>query len=246
MNILISGAGLGGPTVAYFLSTYGFIPTLVEKAPSLRTGGYKIDVRGSALEVLRKMGIYEAVASSSTDMQGATVVDQMGKVLAEMSGDEFGLREGEDLEILRQTLCEILMQKIPQVKVMFNDSIKALKQTSDGVYVEFEKSPAQTFDLVIGADGLHSNVRKLAFGDESQFTKHLGLYLSVFTVPNTLNLDRWEMEYTDIAKGRMVNMWSSRGDSHARAAFGFTASLDAPRKGAGGKGQWHSVSINFI
>jgi 2-polyprenyl-6-methoxyphenol hydroxylase-like FAD-dependent oxidoreductase len=81
MRILISGAGLAGPTVAYWLSRYGFHPTLVERAPSLRTGGYKIDVRGAALQVLRHMGIYEAVANASTDMQGAYVVDQEGKVV---------------------------------------------------------------------------------------------------------------------------------------------------------------------
>jgi 2-polyprenyl-6-methoxyphenol hydroxylase-like FAD-dependent oxidoreductase len=225
MRILISGAGLAGPTVAYWLSRYGFNPTLVEQAPSIRTGGYKIDVRGVALQVLRHMGIYEAVANASTDMQGAYVVDQNGRVITEMSADDFGLRQGDDLEILRQSLCEILMAQIPHVKTLFADSIKSISQTHDRVLVEFEKAPPDTFDLVIGADGLHSNVRRLVFGNEELFAKNLSLYLCVFSVPNTFNLDRQEMEYMDLAKGRLVNIWSSRGDVNARAAFGFASSL---------------------
>lgn len=225
MRILISGAGLAGPTVAYWLSRYGFTPTLVERAPSLRTGGYKIDVRGVALQVLRHMDIYNAVANASTDMQGAYVVDQNGKMIAEMSADDFGLRQGDDLEILRQSLCEILMAQIPHVKTLFADSIKSISQTHDRVLVEFEKAPPDTFDLVIGADGLHSNVRRLVFGNEALFAKNLGLYLCVFSVPNIFNLDRQEMEYMDLAKGRLVNIWSSRGDVNARAAFAFSSPL---------------------
>lgn len=225
MRVLISGAGLAGPTIAYWLSYYGFTPTLVERAPSLRTGGYKIDVRGVALQVLRHMNIYETVANASTDMQGAYVVDQNGKVIAEMSANDFGLRRGDDLEILRQSLCEILMAQIPHVKTLFADSIKSIFQTHNEVLVEFEKAPPDTFDLVIGADGLHSNVRRLVFGNEALFAKNLGLYLCVFSVPNTLNLDRQEMEYMDLAKGRLVNIWCSRGDVNARAAFGFGSSI---------------------
>jgi 2-polyprenyl-6-methoxyphenol hydroxylase-like FAD-dependent oxidoreductase len=105
MNVLISGAGIAGLTVAYWLRRYGFTTTIVERAPSLVTGGYKIDVRGTALQVLRRMGIRDAVVAASTDMQGALLVDGEGKILNKMSGDEFGHRVGEDLEIVRGTLC---------------------------------------------------------------------------------------------------------------------------------------------
>ena len=103
MKILISGAGIAGLTVAYWLRSYGFTPTIVERAPSLLTGGYKIDVRGTALQVLRRMGIHDAVVAASTDMQGALLVDKNGKVINEMTGDAFGHRVGEDLEIVRGT-----------------------------------------------------------------------------------------------------------------------------------------------
>jgi len=221
MRILISGAGIGGLTAAYWLQRYGFTPTVVERAPSLVTGGYKIDVRGAALQVLTRMSIHDAVVAASTDMQGAVLVDRDGNVLNKMTGDEFGHRAGEDLEIVRGTLCQILKDKIPNVEFIFGDSIKAISQRPAAVQVEFAKNSAREFDLVIGADGLHSNVRGIVFGDEARFARELGLYLCVYTVPNYLELDRMEMQYTEL--GRVAAIWSSRGDTNARACFGFTA-----------------------
>jgi 2-polyprenyl-6-methoxyphenol hydroxylase-like FAD-dependent oxidoreductase len=221
MRVLISGAGIAGLTVAYWLRRYGFTPTIVERAPSLLTGGYKIDVRGTALQVLRQMGIYDAVIAASTDMQGALLVDKEGKVINRMSGDAFGHRVGEDLEIVRGTLCQILMNHISDAEFSFGDSIQTISQSSDRIQVEFTKNSAREFDLVIGADGLHSNVRRIVLGDESRFVRELGLYLCVFTVPNYLNLDRIEIQYSEL--GRVAAIWSSRGDANVKACFGFAA-----------------------
>jgi 2-polyprenyl-6-methoxyphenol hydroxylase-like FAD-dependent oxidoreductase len=221
MEVLISGAGIAGLTVAYWLRRYGFAPTIVERAPSLLTGGYKIDIRGTALEVIRRMGIHDAMVAASTDMQGAVLVDAGGNVISEMSGDEFGHRAGEDLEIVRGILCQILMDHIPDAEFIFGDSIQAIAQSSNGVRVEFTRNSPQDFDLVIGADGLHSNVRRLVFGDETRFLRKLGLYLCVYSVPNYLKLDRMEMQCTEL--GRMAAIWSSRGESNAKACFGFVA-----------------------
>jgi 2-polyprenyl-6-methoxyphenol hydroxylase-like FAD-dependent oxidoreductase len=221
MRVLISGAGLAGLTTAYWLRRYGFTPTIVERAPSLLVGGYKIDVRGTALQVLKHMGIHDAVVAASTDMQGAMLVDTDGKVINEMTGDEFGHRVGEDLEIVRGTLCQILMEHIADAEFIFGDSIRAIAQDSDRVRVEFTKNNPREFDLVIGADGLHSNVRGIVFGDESRFLRDLGLYLCVYSVPNYLNLDRMEVQYSEL--GRIAAIWSSRGDANAKACFGFAA-----------------------
>jgi 2-polyprenyl-6-methoxyphenol hydroxylase-like FAD-dependent oxidoreductase len=221
MRVLISGAGIAGLTAAYWLQRYGFTPTIVERAPSLMTGGYKIDVRGTALQVLTRMGVHNAVVTASTDMQGAVLVDRDGKVINQMTGDEFGHRAGEDLEIVRGTLCQILKANISNVEFVFGDSIQTISQESDRVQVEFSKNCPREFDLVIGADGLHSNVRGIVFGDEARFVRELGLYLCVYTVPNYLNLDRMEMQYTEL--GRVAAIWSSRGDTTARACFGFAA-----------------------
>jgi 2-polyprenyl-6-methoxyphenol hydroxylase-like FAD-dependent oxidoreductase len=221
MRVLISGAGPAGLTVAYWLRRCGFLPTIVERAPSLLTGGYKIDVRGTALQVLRRTGIHDAVVAASTDMQGALLVDRDGKIINEMSGDAFGHRAGEDVEIIRGALCQILMDHISDAEFMFGDSVQAISQSSDCVQVGFTRNSPREFDLVIGADGLHSNVRGIVFGEESRFVRDLGLYLCVYTVPNYLNLDRLEMQYSEL--GRVAAIWSSRGDATAKACFGFAA-----------------------
>src|SRR5262245_66322647 len=194
MDILIS-AGIAGFTTAHWLHRYGFHPTIVERAPSLVTGGYKIDVRGTALDVLRRTGAHDAVVASSTQMQGALLVDRKGNVINRMTGDEFGHRVGEDLEIVRGTLCEILMARPADVDVIFGDVIASITQSDDGVKVTFRDGDARTFDLVVGADGLHSNVRGQVFGDESQYLRDLGMYLCVYSVPNYLHLDRMEVQY---------------------------------------------------
>src|SRR5262245_11670491 len=173
MRVLISGAGIAGLTAAFWLRRYGFVPTIVERAPSLATGGYKIDVRGTALQVLRRMRIHDAVIAASTDMQGALLVDKDGKVINQMSGNAFGHRAGEDVEIVRGTLCEILMDHISDVEFIFGDSIRSISQSSDRVRVELARNGPREFDLVIGADGLHSNVRRLVFGDETRFVHEL-------------------------------------------------------------------------
>ena len=221
MRVLISGAGIAGLTTAFWLRRYGFAPTIVERAPSLVTGGYKIDVRGTALQVLRRMGIHDAVVAASTDMQGALLVDKDGNVINEMSGDAFGHRTGEDVEIVRGALSQILMDHISEAEFIFADSIRSISQASDSVRVELKRSGPRQFDLVIGADGLHSNVRRLVFGDEKQFAHELGLYLCVYTVPNHMHLDRVEMQYSEL--GRVAAIWSSRGDANAKACFGFAS-----------------------
>jgi len=167
------------------------------------------------------MRIHDAVVAGSTDMQGALLVDREGKVINKMSGDAFGHRVGEDVEIVRGALCQILMDNISDAEFIFGDSIQAISQYSDSVQVEFTKNKPREFDLVIGADGLHSNVREIVWDDESRFVRELGLYLCVYTVPNYLNLDRIEMQYSEL--GRVAAIWSSRGDANAKACFGFAA-----------------------
>src|SRR5262245_875360 len=164
------------------------------------------------------MGIHDAVAAAHTDMQGAVLVDKAGNVVNRMSGDDFGHRVGRDLEIVRGTLCQILRDHLGDVELLFGDTIQGITQSSDSARVRFTKNGEREFDLVIGADGLHSNVRRIVFGEEPRFLRDLGLYLCVYSVPNYLNLDRMEVEYSEL--GRTAAIWSSRGDTNARACFG--------------------------
>src|SRR5262249_40439667 len=153
--------------------------------------------------------------------QGAELVDRDGNVIGRMTGDEFGHRVGEDLEIVRGTLCQILLDQTMDVELIFGDVIESITQSSDRADVAFRHGDARGFDFVIGADGLHSNVRQLVFGDESQYLRDLGMYLCVYSVPNYLGLDRMEMQYSEI--GRIAQLWSTRDDANAKACFGFAA-----------------------
>jgi 2-polyprenyl-6-methoxyphenol hydroxylase-like FAD-dependent oxidoreductase len=207
--------------LAYWLRRYGFTPTIVERAPALRAGGYKVDIRGSAIGVLERMGILADVQRASTGMRGASFVDSANKPIATMSADFFMGREGDDVEIMRGDLAEILVAATRDVEYIFGDSITAIEQRDQAVDVTFARGRPRSFDLVVGADGLHSNVRARAFGDEAQFLRYLGCYISIFTVPNHLGLDHWELFYT--APGRLANIYSAGQPGEAKALFAFTS-----------------------
>ncbi|GAA3432425.1 FAD-dependent monooxygenase [Kutzneria kofuensis] len=220
-NILISGASIAGPALAYWLREHGYTVTVVERSPQPRPGGYKIDVRGRAMEVLTRMGIADEVRQHHTDMRGGSFLDRKGRSVVEMDADTVGFREPTDVEILRGDLARILLAATEGVEYVYGDSITSLTEDAAGVTVTFERSLPRRFDLVVGADGLHSTVRALAFGPEERFLRSLGHYVAIFSVPNMLDLDRWEAIQAE--KGRTLNVYSTKQDSQAKAAFLFAS-----------------------
>ncbi|MCU1643276.1 MAG: putative oxidoreductase [Nocardia sp.] len=176
-TVLISGASIAGPALAYWLSRYGFDVTVVEKAPAMRAGGQAVDFTGRThMAVLERMGILEDLKRRQTGKTDMVIVDESGQETALISGDF----TGGDLEILRGDLADIMYQRTAQsCRYLFGDTITALTETTDGVHVEFANAPARRFDLVFGADGIHSRVRKLAFGPEQKFVKHQGHYYCI-------------------------------------------------------------------
>ncbi|WP_433331909.1 FAD-dependent monooxygenase [Spirillospora sp. CA-294931] len=228
-KILISGASIGGPALAYWLVRYGFEVTVVELAPGLRGGGQAIDVRGPALDVADRMGVLPALRANATGMRGMTMVDLDGNEV--FSSTERTITGGDldspDVEILRDDLARVIIEAAGDgVEYLFGDSIAALDQDARGVRVTFASGGTGEFDLVVGADGLHSNTRRLAFGPEADFLKNLGTYLAVFTTPNFLELDRWQV-FCQVPGGRWGGgVMSVRGNTEARAYLGFQS--DAP------------------
>ncbi|MFF2084632.1 FAD-dependent monooxygenase [Nocardia sp. NPDC058176] len=176
-TVLISGASIAGPALAYWLHRYGFTVTVVERAPALRAGGQAVDFKGRThLTVLERMGIIDEVRERRTGTTDLAFVDAHGRELGVMPG-EF---TGGDIEILRGDLAEITYRRTAdEVEYVFGDSITALDDTPDGVRVRFEHGPDRTFDLVLGADGIHSRVRALAFGPEADYVHHLGHHYCV-------------------------------------------------------------------
>jgi 2-polyprenyl-6-methoxyphenol hydroxylase-like FAD-dependent oxidoreductase len=224
-HVLISGAGPAGLTLAHWLSRRGFTPTVVERAPAIRDGGQAVDVRGAAIDVAKRTGILDAVRQARTRTRGMSYVSATGKPLASM-GAAFGVVDPGDAEIGRGDLAAILYGAAKNdAEFIFGDSITKITHTPGAAEVTFERSAPREFGLVAGADGLHSTVRALAFGPEPQFTRHLGLYLAVFTVPNYLGLDQWQLIH--VAPGKSVTLTSTRDNAKARAILFFASpSLD--------------------
>jgi 2-polyprenyl-6-methoxyphenol hydroxylase-like FAD-dependent oxidoreductase len=220
MQILISGASVAGPVLAYWLRRHGFTPTVVERAPALRkTGGHAVDLFRPALDIIERMGLSAAVQARSTGTDRMTLLRA-----GERRGIEVDLTRlmaaisDRHLEIMRDDLSEIFHEATrDDVEYLFGDSIGSLTEVADGVEVTFERGPARRFDLVIGADGLHSNVRRLVFGDERQLSTYIGAYLAVVTLPNYLGLTNHLVMYG--APGRAAALYSARHMDDARAVF---------------------------
>ena len=209
-TVLIAGASLAGPTLAYWLHRYGFAVTVVEKAHAPRGGGYPIDVRGTAIEVVRRMGILPRLQAAHIDTGRFTFLDADGaEVTALHPHAVAGSVAGQDLEVARGDLTTALYETVrDDVELVFDDSVDRLDQQGHGVDVTFRSGRQRQFDVVVGADGMHSGTRKVVFGPEEQFHRYLGYGFAVFTMPNFLGLTR------------ELLMWNTPGRAAALYATG--------------------------
>ena len=221
-NILVVGAGIAGPIVCYWLKKSGFTPSLIEKSDALRKGGHAVDIRGIAIDIVKKMGIYDEIAQHRTQLQVCRYVDSEGKTFFEEQGEAAGFREGDELEIVRGDLIHILMKTIEDVPVHFQESIAAINQDEQGVEVVFKTGQTKTFDLVIGCDGLHSSTRSMIFSEDEYQLKHLECYISVFSLPNYLQLHHSEILYEN--EKQLVHVSSDKDAQTAHAGFMFRSS----------------------
>jgi 2-polyprenyl-6-methoxyphenol hydroxylase-like FAD-dependent oxidoreductase len=224
-SVLISGAGVAGTSLAYWLGRSGYDVTVVERAPALRTSGAgPVDFRGDQLELLTRMGVLDEIREYQTGMGDQIVVDANGRRQSTFPSALFS----GDVEIERQDLVRILHAHSKNgADYVYGDHVTALTDTTDGVDVTFAHGPARRFDLVVGADGLHSSVRRLAFDDNG--ARHdLGLGIAGFTMPNTFELDHSGLIYNE--PGRMAMVSSGRDSTTAGIGLLFVANrLDYDR-----------------
>jgi len=220
MKVLISGAGIAGPTLAYWLLRYGFEPTIVERAPSLRTGGYIVDFWGVGFEVAARMGLVDEIKARGYDVQEVRVVDAEGKQIAGFPTDVFArVTQGHFASLPRGALAEAIYKTIDsKVETIFDESVEDLLEDKDGILVSFRRSETRRYDLVVGADGLHSKVRELAFRPDSSFEKYLGYKVAAFETSDYRPRD--ELVYVMFTQvHKQVTRFAMRGD---RTMFLFT------------------------
>ncbi|TCP43430.1 2-polyprenyl-6-methoxyphenol hydroxylase-like FAD-dependent oxidoreductase [Tamaricihabitans halophyticus] len=223
MHVLVSGASVAGPVLAYWLAKAGYTPLVVERAarPRVGTGGHAVDLFAPGMAVAERMGIADAVREKATqstrlrlERPGKSTVEVDHSMLLEDAGT------ARHVEIMRGDLAEILHEATRStVEYAFGDSIASLDADDDGVDVTFDSGRTGRFGLVIGADGLHSNVRRLAFGAENRFLRYLGGYLAVFTVPNYRDLSDEVVLFN--APGRLVAMYRVPNTDEARVLMLF-------------------------
>jgi len=218
MRILISGAGIAGLSTAITLGDGGHDVTVVERADHLRTSGSPIDIRGDAIDVAGRMGLLDQIRRARIDMsERVQFVTSTGAVVAEIPPDQVN-DSVDDIEIPRQDLASILTRRLgSDTAVRFGESVAALHDRPEGIDVDFTSGAHERYDLIVGADGLHSATRRFTFGPESRFLRHLGFYTALAALPGYTPTSRINPMYN--FAGHMIGIVTYQTTALAVFAF---------------------------
>ncbi|MBF6331270.1 FAD-dependent monooxygenase [Nocardia transvalensis] len=229
-HILVSGGGIAGNAVALQLLRAGIRVTVVERAAAPRPGGQAVDLRGPSREVADRMGLMPGIDKLRVHEVGWAYADDNGKVYARMTSDMFG-GEGPAAEIeisrgdLNQVLLDLLAEQGGDLDYRYGDRIEAVDQDDHGVEVAFASGRSERFDLLVGADGVHSATRQLVFGPEERFATHLGGYMSFFTLPTPAGMEEgWLTGVT--VPGGFFGIRPDRDPATAKAIIALRADAD--------------------
>ncbi|MDH6197682.1 2-polyprenyl-6-methoxyphenol hydroxylase-like FAD-dependent oxidoreductase [Mycobacterium frederiksbergense] len=231
MRVLISGGGIAGLTLAYWLHHHGHDPVVVERAPRGQFGGYGIDFFGTGYDIAARMGLTDRLAAHQLPTEDIRYIDKRGRPRARL---ERRLLEkvigGPYLALMHARLEEALADAVGnRVEVRHENRIAAVEQRPDGIDVVFADGTQEGFDLLVGADGVHSATRELVFGPEEQFARHLGYAMACYPVPDTHNLGPRRIHYSE--PGRQIVLYPTDTPGELIALFlHHTAERDIPRR----------------
>jgi 2-polyprenyl-6-methoxyphenol hydroxylase-like FAD-dependent oxidoreductase len=222
-KVLISGASIAGLALAYWLDRYGFDVTVVERADAVRSGGYPIDVRGTAIDVVERMGLLSQLQAAHIATRRLTFVDASGAPIAVLSPEALaGGVSGRHIELPRGALTSVLFEHTQNgaIRYRFSNSIDALGDDGVGVDTRFKNGEQDRFDIVVGADGLHSNTRDLVFGPEGQFSRYFGRCFGLFSLPKFGDLSHEAIIYSEPGRTAAVYAVGNSETLHAFLTFG--------------------------
>jgi 2-polyprenyl-6-methoxyphenol hydroxylase-like FAD-dependent oxidoreductase len=212
MKVAINGVGIAGPALAYWLKRWGHEPVLFETAPALRTGGYLIDFWGLGYIVAERMGILDRLEAGGYEMQRMRMVGSRGeeKATVDLAPAREAL-DGRFISIGRSDLSRVLFEACDGVATHFGLSIEGIEGDAGAPIVRLSDGSRERFDVVVGADGLHSAVRALAFGPQAQFERFLGCYIAAFRTRGYPHRDEL-MHVSHTLQGRQIGRVSLRDD----------------------------------
>jgi len=220
-KVLISGAGIGGLTLAYFLHKNGYQPVIIEKADSLRDGGYMIDFFSSGISVAEKIDIIPQLKEKN---HGTNIIIQQNErgikqFVLNMSGFRAAVN-GKLFNFLRTDLADVLYETIKDhVEIRFSTSIETITQNKKEVTVTFNNNMQETFDILVGADGLRSNVRSKIYPPEKVEELFLGYYVCALEHNVTMNVNKGEVISMLCPKRQVMSYDTGNGVSNSLFAF---------------------------
>ena len=227
-HILIQGAGIAGAALAFWLRRFGYETTIIERSSALRSGGQAVDVRGTALEVVERMGLSDDIKARRTRFQGMSVFDQNGNEIERTTERTLGSRYDDgDVEIFHDDLSDVLHSHIGVGSAyIFADEIVGFKEGKNEVNVTLRSGLQLWADVVVGADGVNSGLRRLAFGADAQFLRHLGFYGGIYSIPNMLHLENWQLVVRTTDRG--VILYPTRNNAELRVGLYYASDEPNP------------------
>ena len=213
-SVLISGASFAGLSTAYWMSKLGYRVTLVEMAAEIKKGGTPVNILGHTIDIVKRMGLFKQIEANRLVMEKVEFKNADDVTERVDFTQKRHQEQGEiEYEIERDLLLDLIYDTIKnEVKFIFNDSITSLHETNNHIEITFRKGVPQTFDLVFGCDGVHSVVRKLWFGEESEFSHFLGIYFSMTIVNKLLIPEFTNQMYSEPGKTVMLNAYNGKTD----------------------------------